>query len=307
MGSGRLLVLASAICFGTTGTTQALGVPGAPPVAVGAGRIAVGAAGLLLVAWWLARSARPARRRLPLRPEVLVGALGVAAYQPAFFLAVKSTGVAVGTVVALGSAPVITGALAPLAGQGRPDRRWATATALAAAGLVILTVGGGAAEVRVTGVLLAVGAATSYAAYTLSVKRLLDGGTPPETAIATVFAGGAVLLAPLLFVLPVAWMATPRGAAEVAFLGLVPTTLAYVLFVRGLRSVTAAETATLTLAEPLTAAALGVLVLDEHLAPATVAGGVLLLAGLIALGHRRTAREETAGQQGAEPVAGLAR
>ena len=40
---------------------------------------------------------------------VTVGALGVLAYQPTFFLGTSLNGVAIGTIVALGSAPMITG------------------------------------------------------------------------------------------------------------------------------------------------------------------------------------------------------
>jgi DME family drug/metabolite transporter len=293
VSQGRRLVLASAVCFSTTGTAQALGVPGASPVTVGAARILVGALGLLVAARLLApgglrslASSRAGHR------YVALGALGVAGYQPAFFLAVRETGVAVGTVVALGSAPVVTGALAWAAGQGRPTGRWTAATALAAAGLAVLTLGAGAGEgeLSVTGVALALGAAASYAVYTLATKRLLDAGVPAEPAVAAVFTGGAVLLAPALVLLPAGWLATGAGLAEALFLGLVPTTLAYVLFARGLRRISAAETSTLTLAEPLAATVLGVALLAEHLTPAALAGGVLLLAGLTVLALPAPAR-----------------
>jgi DME family drug/metabolite transporter len=274
----RWLVLASAVCFSTTGTAQALGVDGASPVTVGAARIAVGAVGLLVAARVLAPGGLVWNR------WVALGALGVAGYQPTFFLAVHETGVAVGTVVALGSAPVVTGALAWATGHGRPGGRWAGATALAATGLVVLTTaGGGTGDVQAGGVLLALGAATSYAGYTLATKRLLDDGVPAEAAVAGVFTGGAVLLAPALLLLPSGWLATPAGIAEALFLGLVPTTLAYVLFARGLRRISAAETSTLTLAEPLTATLLGAVLLHEHLGATTVAGGALLFLGLAVL------------------------
>jgi len=45
----RLLVLLAAVCFGTTGTAQALG-PDAEPLTVAAVRIAIGGLLLLLVA-----------------------------------------------------------------------------------------------------------------------------------------------------------------------------------------------------------------------------------------------------------------
>ena len=67
------------------------------------------------------------------------------------------------------------------------------------------------------------------------------------------------------------------------FLGAVPTALAYVLFARGLRELTPGETATLTLAEPLTATGLGVLALGERPGAVAAIGAALVLAGLLAL------------------------
>ncbi len=316
MPRARLLVLASALCFSTTGTAQALGPADASPVVVGAARVAVGALGLLGVSWALRRRAagragsgrvgprgggpdragtrRRSRLGLPTGPGLAAAAwragLAVAAYQVGFFLAVRLTGVAVGTVVALGSAPVVTGALGWAAGQGRPGRRWAAATVLAAAGLAVLLTGGASAHVDPVGVLLALLAATGYAGYTVSAKRLLDSGARAESVMAAVFGAGAVWLLPAFAFAPLGWLATPRGVAAVLWLGLVPTTLAYVLFARGLVHLSAAETTTLVLAEPLTAALLGIALLGEHVGAATLAGGGLVVAGLLTVAVRRAAR-----------------
>jgi DME family drug/metabolite transporter len=65
--------------------------------------------------------------------------------------------------------------------------------------------------------------------------------------------------------------------------------VAYVLFARGLQRLSAAETATLTLAEPLTAALLGVAVLAERLSAPAALGAGLVLSGLLVLaGPQRT-------------------
>jgi drug/metabolite transporter, DME family len=285
----RLLILLSAVCFGTTGTAQALGAAGSSPITVGAARILIGALGLQCASRWGRRRA-PITGRAPIAwpstATAWLAAVGVAGYQVTFFLAVRITGVAAGTVVALGSAPVVTGALAWACRQGRPGARWATATGLAAAGLGVLALGGdraGGNRVSATGLLLAVGAAGCYATYTLSVKRWLDQGCRPAEVMATIFTGGAVLLSPALILLPARWLATPRGALAALWLGVVPTAIAYALFARGLGRVSAAEASTLTLAEPLTAAALGVLLLGETPSAAVGAGAALLLAGLVVL------------------------
>src|SRR4051812_15858174 len=172
MRAARLQILLSAVCFGTTGTAQALGPDGIEPAAVGAARIACGGALLVLFALAVARGRGPTWARGP----VLAGAAGVAVYQASFFAAVDDTGVAVGTIVALGSAPALTGAL-EWALRGRPSGRWVVATALASAGVVLLALGGGAqAGISPLGVGLAVIAGGSYASYTLASKRLLDDG-----------------------------------------------------------------------------------------------------------------------------------
>jgi DME family drug/metabolite transporter len=279
----RLLVLLAALCFGTTGTAQALGPDGIDPAAVGAARIACG--GLLLVGFALAvrRAAGPRWARGP----VLAGAAGVAAYQASFFAAVSDTGVAVGTIVALGSAPALTGALEWALHGRRPPGRWAVATALASVGVALLALGGGEqAGVSPLGVGLAVVAGGSYAAYTLASKRLLDDGHAPEGVMAALFGLGAVALAPVLLLGDAGWIATGGGLALVLFLGVVPTAIAYVLFARGLRGLRASEAATITLAEPVTAAALGVWVLGERVTGGGALGAALVLGALVLLALR---------------------
>jgi DME family drug/metabolite transporter len=218
---------------------------------------------------------------------VLLAAAGVAAYQLAFFAAVAETGVAVGTIVALGSAPALTGALEWLVARRRPDPRWAPATALACAGVALLVLaGGGHAGVRPAGVALAVAAGAAYATYALAAKRLLGDGHPPERVMAMAFGVGALGLLPVLAAGDPGPLLTAGGLALAAFLGIVPTAIAYVLFARGLRRLSAAETSTLTLAEPLTAGLLGAAVLGERLTALSGAGAALVLAGLLVLAVR---------------------
>ena len=135
---GSFHVLIAAVLFGTTGTAQALG-PEIEPLAVGTVRIAIGAALLVAIALASGRfQLGGADRRL-----VLLSGLCVAAYQATFFAAVDDTGVAVGTVVAIGSAPVFTGLMARAFTGERLSGRWAAATALGCAGVCTLVLGGG--------------------------------------------------------------------------------------------------------------------------------------------------------------------
>jgi len=295
--AARGSVLLAAVCFGTTGTARALG-PAASAATVGAARIAVGGALLLIVAWL---TAGPARRPASWR-AASVAAAGVALYQATFFAGIDRAGVAVGTTVAIGSGPILAGLGARLLDGAPLGRRWSLATALACLGVGLLA-SGGAAEAAVggadapgawLGVGLAVAAGASYAGYTLAAKRLLERGDPPPWAMAHAFAGGALLLGPILLLGDTAWLATGQGLALVGFLGAVPTALAYLLFARGLRRLPAAETATLTLAEPVTAALLGLALLGERLTGLGTIGIGLVLAGLLLLGRAPLAEADRA-------------
>ena len=101
--------------------------------------------------------------------------------------------------------------------------------------------------------------------------------------MAAAFGLGAVVLLPALVLSGPGWLLHADGVALALFLGVIPTALAYVLFARGLRRLSASETATLTLAEPLTAGVLGAVVLAEPVTGLSAAGGACVLAGLLAL------------------------
>jgi DME family drug/metabolite transporter len=275
----RLQVLLAAICFGTTGTAQALG-PAASPVAVGAARIVLG--GALLVA-----IARIMGHALPRRPGVVAGiAVAVAVYQLSFFAAVRLTGVAVGTVVAIGTGPAAAGVLGRIVNGERLTGRWALATLCAAAGIVLLA-GDGGGTVDPGGLALAVVAGAGYATCTVLSKRLIATGCAPEGVMAAGFGGAALILVPVLAVAGPGFLTSAGGLGLALYLGAIPTALAYVLFSRGLRALTSGETATLVLAEPVTAAGLGVVALGEQPSVAAGAGAALVLAGLAILAAPR--------------------
>ena len=314
-------MVGAAVLWGTTGTARALGPDDASPTAVGAVRLVVGA--LCLVALARAgylRSSDPAtpiadppsaaapatdpaspatptaegharrawRAYLPLAPA----AVAMAAYQPLFFGGVARTGVAVGTVVGIGSSPVFAGVLGMVARGERPGGRWLAATALALAGTALLVGtsggGGGGDDVDPAGIGLALGAGLAYAVYVLASKLALDRGWAPDAATLVVFSVAGVLLVPVALAAGVAPLLAPGGLLMVAHLGVITVAVAYLLFGRGLRGVGVGAAGTLTLAEPATAATLGVVVLGERPGAATAAGVGLIVVGLVALAARRS-------------------
>jgi len=307
-------VLLAAVCFGTTGTAQALG-PDASAASVGAARILIGGGALALVAVLVHFAGR--RRDAigtsvastsgvatlhPLAAWLLValGAAGVLAYQPAFFAGTAANGVAVGTVIALGSAPVITGGLDWVLHRRYPGHRWAVATAIATIGVAILAAATdtGAATADPLGLLASLGAGAAYAVYTLAAKALLDLGWTATGSMGALFGTAAVASLPVLLMTDASWLATAPGLAMALWLGLVTTTLAYVLFGAGLAGLAPATVSTLTLAEPLTAGILGVALLGETLSAGAVVGLAVLAAGIVVLAtagvRRRVPRTVTA-------------
>lgn len=295
-----LAVLAAAVLFGTTGTSQALGPDGTTPLSIGVMRMVIGGTGLALIAFPLA--ARHARRvatgsanaagvprpRLsagPLALMVLTG-LCLAIYQPLFFLGTDRNGVAVGTVVALGSAPILAGLLEWALTRRMPTPTWMGATALATFGVILLGFGGEAGGTGGTdplGLLGSVGAGASFAVIANAQRRLLDQGWDPFTVVGAMGANAALLCVFAIPFVDLAWLATPRGLVMALWLGLATISIAYVMFTWGLSGLTAATAATLTLGEPLTASILGITVLGERLSPLAIGGLIVLAAGLALL------------------------
>lgn len=280
-GGGAWQVLGAAMLWGTTGTAQTFAPPGFDPVAIGGLRLAVGGVVLLLLAFF--------RREIgPLRgwpwKALLLAASFTAAYQLCFFAAVARTGVAIGTIVGIGSSPVVAGILGYLFRGERPGRRWYAATLLAILGccLLVLMSQRGEVEVSLVGLLLAVGAGAAYAAYALAIKGMLETMSP-NGVMALVVTLGALLLAPLYCGRDLSWLVEPRAIAVVLHLGLFTMALSYWLFARGLMQVQVATAVTLSLAEPMTAGLLGVLVVGERLPLPAWLGLVMILSGLLLL------------------------
>lgn len=282
------VVILAAVCFGTTGTAQAYGPDAASSSAVGLTRIVAGGALLGLVAWWapgrsdVLRPTRPARSQWLI---VLVGGAAVLAYQPAFFAGARLNGVAIAAAVMLGAAPVLTGLLEWIVTRELPPRVWFVATACAIVGVVLISglLEASGDAISMAGLAGSLGAGAAYAVYAVATKRLLGDGWRPTAAIGSIFATAAVLGAPFLLLVDLSWLGQASGVAMVAWLAVVTVAIAYVLFAIGLQSVSAATASTLTLAEPLTACVLGVVLLDERLTGMGWLGVVVLSGGVLAL------------------------
>jgi DME family drug/metabolite transporter len=304
-GRGLLYVVFAATAWGTAGAAAALLYHGSGlgPLALTFWRAAGGF--VLLLAVRLLRTRRTTRA-VPVSPgtrirerrgraavRVLTTGAGLTLFQAAYFCAVKSTGLAVATVVTLGSGPVLIALAARLVMAERLSRGGVAAVAGALAGLAVLVLGGGGAAVRPMGVLLAVLSAAGYGAITVLTRWFgLRGtaGDPLDTSLRS-FGICAVLLLPAALGEGL-WPATAglgRTLLLLGYLASVPTALAYALYFAGAAVLRSATVSVVALIEPVSAAVLAVAMLGEHLTAATLAGTVILLTAVAALAWEEAA------------------
>ncbi|MFD6889589.1 DMT family transporter [Streptomyces sp. NPDC059957] len=234
-------------------------------------------------------------------------------FQSAYFAAVRETGLAVATVVTLGSGPVLIALGARYWMGERLGRGGILAVGGALAGLAVLVLGSGGGEVRPLGVGWALLSAAGYGAMTLRARLLGRRGTGGDPLVTTVWSVGVGTVCLLPFALVEGLM--PHTAEPVrvlwllAYMATVPTALAYALYFSGAAAVRAATVSVIMLIEPVGAAAIAVLVLGERLTGPVALGTVLLLTAvgaLIAAESRRPADTGSAPKGGPEDRPALA-
>lgn len=272
-----IFVLLGAILWGTTGTAQTFLPDSAHPFIISAGRSATGGLFLLIIMILLKKIKF---RSWPWK-QTLYAAICISLFQLLFFSSVRLTGVAIASVVAIGSAPVFSGLIEWIFLKMRPTKVWGISTGLAITGCMFLFITKGEVSINPIGVLYSLVAGLIFALYTMTSKSLLQ----KEDAISVVamtFSLSALLLTPFYFILDVSWLRDAGNVGIIFYLGIATTSIAYVLYGWGLRKIPASSALTLSLAEPTTAALLGVIVVGEVLS-ATSWIGIGLLLGSIAI------------------------
>lgn len=312
-----IAIVLAALLWGTTGTVASTFPPDVGPLAVGAATMCVGGLLLALTAPRLTRSVLsggPASWRW-----LVPGALGVVVYPLAFYSSMSLAGVAVGNVVSLGTAPVFAALLErtldPPARRRPLEARWVASAALAVVGVALLAATGGHspgpdATVQVVGgadaatasgasaplgIALGVLAGLAYATYTYTAGRLIAEGHPSRGAMSAQFGLGAVLLLPVLLATGAPLLGSGASVGAAAYLALGPMFVAYLLFGRGLRTVSSSRATTVTLLEPFVATLLAVLVVGERLDPLGWLGLALVLAGVVSVVLARPPRPSRPG------------
>lgn len=133
----------------------------------------------------------------------------------------------------------------------------------------------------ITGNLIGALSGVFYAATVLGMRRDATSGRRYDAQASTTI--GNILAAAIA--LPLAGadlsaVATPKAFAILLYLGLVQMGIAYLLFLRGLRSISAARASLFTLLEPALSPLWVALFIGEMPGPWTAAGGVIVIVAL---------------------------
>ena len=262
------------------------------PVTISAWRMALAAAVLLVALLALRRGGELlALARSRPRQLLAVGA-GTAAYQGFYFVSVTQVGVAVSTVVSLGLAPVLLTVAESVRDRRAPASGRLVVLAAALTGLVLVSVAGHASSTGpapVAGVLLAIASGTTYALTTVAGGSISRTSSPLVLTSGMTLVGAAVLLPCLAFVDGPRATTDPAALLWLVYLGVLTMALAYVLLYSGLRVVAPSTAVTASLVEPVTAAVVAAVVLEESLGPVAVVGILLVLGAVAGLGRPSTA------------------
>lgn len=291
-GRGALwCVLAGGLLWGTGGVSGTLlaRLAHLEPLAAASYRLAGGGLSMLVLLACTGTLRWPSRAACR---RVLVLAGLAALYQAAYFVSMAMVGVSLSTVVTLGAAPVFVLVAEAAICRRLPGRLTTGAMLLALAGLGLL-VGEPPPAAGINsagGIALALTAAAAFGATTV-LGRFPVTGLTDQYSVGLTFTIAAL---PLLVVSAgtggLGFAPTPGSLGLLAYLALVPTALAYVLFFRGLRGVSASSAAIVLVLEPVTAALLGIWLLGERMTGPQFTGAALLCLAALIAGRRANDR-----------------
>ena len=263
---------------GTAGTVAAIYAINTPSPVIGFVRLFIGAITLLMLAPFLGGKLSQLPRLIT-RPGVWIMGASSASYQVFFFASVDRTGVATAALITVGCIPVSAGIVGWIFLRERPSKIWYISTAIAISGLVIASLG----ELQTndaTGLIFAVIAGSGIGAYINAAKNEVRAGGHSSQLPGMAFLLGSI---GLFFVvrsdlLQMEW--TTQTILLAVYLGAVTMGIANGIQMLGLRGISPGVASTMMLADPVTAAVLGVVVLGEAVTLNGTVGLILVVIGL---------------------------
>lgn len=291
-GGGILWMVGAALIWGTVGVSSALlnRIETTPPMMIAFLRLGFASPFLLGLAWVTTRRNPFKLTRREWFYYAMMG-LAMAIYQVTYFFAIPMAGVTLVVVVALCSSPLMVALISIPVFKERLTGRTLLALALGITGTVLLAFGGkggsGGQSQIALGAILALATGLAYSGLVVFSKMSVRDSTVergPAQPVAVAFTLAAVLLLVVSIATGGFKLNMAAGVWLIgAYLGLVPTGLAYVIFFKGMVRASATAAAIITMLEPAVAAVLAWLLLQEQLSAISLLGSVLLLASVLVL------------------------
>ena len=278
---GAILVMAAAACYALSVVFAkgAYGL-GVSVQTLTVWRFAIGA----LAFWGIVALRRPAwlARRVVLT-AIGMGAVGFAAQALTYFGAIAVMDAGLATLLVY-TYPAIITVIGFLTRRQSPTRRTLAALGCSAVGMLLLVGLGGLATVSRLGVGLALTAAVTYALYTIVASSLpAEADVVLLMAIVTTSAFTSVLVVALVSGSPLSLGAGPAVYGWVLAYIAVGTLLAMTLHLQGLVRIDPSRAGILSSIEPLVTAAAVAAVYGERMTLAQIAGGAVILVGIVIL------------------------
>ncbi len=277
---GLGLTLASTIAFSWIGVLTQLGYDsGATIGTMLSGRFLVAAAMLWPIVI-ITRARRPPRR---LAAAALLLGVGYGAHAWLFSESLARLDAGLVDLLLFTYPTLVTlGAIA--LGRDRASRRRTVAVTIAAAGTALVLIGG-LGTIDVVGVGLALGSAIAYAAYILTAAKQLEQ-TDPLVMIALVVTGAALALT--VTAAGRQDLSIDIGASALGFtaaVGAVAVT-GMIMFGAGIRVLGPSRASIVSAVQPALTPLIGFAVFADHLRPAQLSGGALVVASIVILETR---------------------
>jgi drug/metabolite transporter (DMT)-like permease len=300
---GYALVLSAIGLWSVNATAAKIVVESGGLSALRLAEVRAAGAGLILfaaVAFIRPRSLRITRRELVF--FAVFGVAGLACVHFLYFTAITRLDIGIALVIQY-IAPVLVALWARFFVHEPVRRRLWVALALALVGLSFVAELWNGGTLDGLGVAASLGAACAYALYILMAERSVQRGRDVYSLLAWGFAFAA-----LFWTVVQPWWSFPGGVLDddtsllgrladttapvwllIAYIVLFGTIIPFILMVTALRYIPATRATVVAMAEPVLAGLVAYIWLEEELEPAQIAGGMLVLTGIVLA---QTAREK---------------
>jgi len=274
--SGYALVAGAFVIMGLIGTLVEWAT--APESALLVIRFVI--AGLVLGVVFAHRRPLAGARDRSVWPRLLLMAAIDAGSLLLFFVAMRSTSVAIGMFLQF-MAPVWVALLAPRVFGARTDRIVYPALALALGGLAVIlwpSLLGEGVRLSAWGVSAGLMAGLGYAAFQLTVKDLTSRVSSVGIVLAEAWLDALILLPLALWqTVGAGYQLTGRDLVAGLILGVICTALAYTMWTEGVGRIRVQHSSILGYLEPVTAPLYALVLLGQSISGWTIAGGALIV------------------------------